>query len=42
MILVVSELVTDRILKQLSALKETAYPIGEITPGTGKVTLLGL
>ena len=42
MILVVSKKETDRILKQLSALKETAYPIGEITPGTGKVTLLGL
>jgi len=42
MILVVSKKETDRILKQLSSLKETAYPIGEITPGTGKVTLLGL
>ncbi len=42
MILVVSKKETDRILKQLSSLKETAYPIGEIAPGTGKVTLLGL
>lgn len=42
MILVVSKKETDRILRRFSSLKETAYPIGEITPGTGKVTLLGL
>ncbi|MGB2769528.1 MAG: phosphoribosylformylglycinamidine cyclo-ligase [Candidatus Zixiibacteriota bacterium] len=42
MILVVPEKDTPRILKQLSSLKETAYPIGEIIAGTGKVKLLNL
>lgn len=42
MILVVSKKDTDRILGQLSSLKETAYLIGEITPGTGTAKLLGL
>ncbi|UCB53195.1 MAG: phosphoribosylformylglycinamidine cyclo-ligase [Candidatus Zixiibacteriota bacterium] len=42
MILVVSKKDTDRILNQLSSLKETAYLIGEITSGTCKVKLLNL
>ena len=42
MIVVVSKKDTQRILRQLSSLKETAYPIGEIATGTGKVRLLDL
>ena len=42
MIMVVSKKDTDGVLKQLSSLKETAYPIGEIIAGTGKVKLLNL
>jgi len=42
MILVVSRRDAGRVLKQLSSLKETAYPIGEVTAGTGKVRLLNL
>ncbi|NIM97490.1 MAG: phosphoribosylformylglycinamidine cyclo-ligase [candidate division Zixibacteria bacterium] len=42
LILVISQKDTDRILKRLSSLKETAYLIGEITAGKGKVKLLSL
>ena len=42
LILVISQKDTDRILKRLSSLKETAYLIGEITAGKGEVKLLNL
>ena len=42
MILVVSKKDAPGMLKQLSGLKEIAYPVGEITAGTGKVRLLNL
>lgn len=42
MILVASKSETDRILKQLSSMKQAAHLIGEIEAGTGKVRLLNL
>ncbi len=42
LILVVSKSETDKVLRRLSSLKETAYLIGEITAGKGKVKLLNL
>jgi phosphoribosylformylglycinamidine cyclo-ligase len=42
LIMVVSKEETNRVLNQLSSLKETAYHIGEITKGKGEVNLLNL
>ncbi|MGB8658513.1 MAG: phosphoribosylformylglycinamidine cyclo-ligase [Candidatus Zixiibacteriota bacterium] len=42
MVLVASKSETGRILTRLSSSKESAYRIGEITPGKGKVHLLNL
>jgi len=42
LVLVVSKNETDRILKRLYSLKETAYLIGQITSGNGEVKLLNL
>jgi phosphoribosylformylglycinamidine cyclo-ligase len=42
LIMVVPKDETNRVLSQLSTLKETAYHIGEITKGKGEVNLLNL
>jgi len=42
LVMVVSKKQTNKILTQLSSLKETAYRIGEITFGRGEVKLFNL